>query len=108
MGEFVTVAKVAEIPPGAAAAFAVRGRMVGVFNVDGQFRAIDDICPHMGASLATGGIHEGIVVCPWHAWRFDTCSGAWCDNPRIKIDVFEVRVAEGEIQVRVTDEQARE
>lgn len=98
---FTTVAKVGEIAEGQAASFAVNGRMVAVFNESGNYSAIDDICPHMGASLATGHVEQGVVTCPWHAWRFKISDGTWCDNPRIKIDAFEVRVEGNEIQVRV-------
>ena len=96
---FVTVAKVGEIAPGRGEAYAVSGRMVAVFNDGGTYRAIDDFCPHMGASLAGGPLERGIVACPWHAWRFCIDDGAWCDNPRIRIDSFETRVVGDEIQV---------
>ena len=99
--DFVTVAKIGDIPSGQGQAFAVNGRMVAVFNEDGKFSAIDDFCPHMGASLAGGYLEAGIVTCPWHAWRFGIHDGRWCDNPKIKIDAFEVRVEGDEIQVRV-------
>jgi nitrite reductase (NADH) small subunit/3-phenylpropionate/trans-cinnamate dioxygenase ferredoxin subunit len=46
-----------------------------------------------------------VVTCPWHAWRFDICDGTWRDNPKIKIDAFEVRVEGDEIQVRVTEKE---
>ena len=101
MADFTTVAKVGEIPEGQGAAFAVHGRMVAVFLEQGEYRAIDDFCPHMGASLATGHLEQGVVTCPWHAWRFSVEDGAWCDNTRIKIDSFEVRVQGDEIQVRI-------
>jgi len=101
MSDFVTVAKVGEIAEGTGTAFAVNGRMVAVFNDGGTFFAIDDFCPHMGASLAGGYLEEGIVTCPWHAWRFCVQDGKWCDNPKVKVDNFEVRVHENEIQVRV-------
>jgi nitrite reductase (NADH) small subunit/3-phenylpropionate/trans-cinnamate dioxygenase ferredoxin subunit len=102
MSEFTTVAKTADIPEGEGRAFAVSGRMVAVFNEGGTFHAIDDFCPHMGASLAGGYMEDGIVTCPWHAWRFCIHNGEWCDNPRIKIDAFECRVEGDDIQVRVT------
>ncbi|HZL87715.1 MAG TPA: Rieske 2Fe-2S domain-containing protein [Pirellulaceae bacterium] len=101
MSDFVTVAKVGEIAEGTGTAFAVNGRMVAVFNDGGTFFAIDDFCPHMGASLAGGYLEGGIVTCPWHAWRFCVQDGKWCDNPKVKVDNFEVRVHENEIQVRV-------
>ncbi len=101
MSDFVTVAKVGDIPEGEGRAYPVNGRMVAVFNRGSEYCAIDDFCPHMGASLAGGWVEGNVVTCPWHAWRFNVCDGTWCDNPRIKIDSFEVRVEGDEIQVRV-------
>lgn len=99
-GDFVTVAKIGDIPEGRGAAYVVGERLVAVFNDCGTYFALDDICPHMGASLAPGEVHEGIVICPWHAWRFRLCDGAWADNPKLKVDRFDVRVVGDEIQVR--------
>jgi len=99
--DFVTVARVGEIPENQGRAFAVNGRMVAVFFQGGQYYAIDDFCPHMGASLSGGYVEDGVVACPWHAWRFSICDGTWCDNPRIKTDVLEVRVVGADLQVRV-------
>jgi nitrite reductase (NADH) small subunit/3-phenylpropionate/trans-cinnamate dioxygenase ferredoxin subunit len=101
MAEFVTVAKVGSIPDGHGATFVVGQRLVAVFNDGGRYYAIDDACPHQGASLGDGALTEGVVACPWHAWRFNVRNGTWCDNPRIKIETFSVRVADGEIQVGV-------
>ena len=100
--EFITVARVGDIPDGQGQAFAVSGRMVAVFNESGKYSAIDDFCPHMGASLAGGYLEMGVVSCPWHAWRFGIKDGTWCDNPKVKIDAFEVRVEGDEVQVKVT------
>jgi len=100
--EFVTVAKVGAIPEGEGVSFQVGKRLVAVFNRQGEYLAIDDLCPHMGASLGAGYMdEEGIVTCPWHAWRFNACNGKWADNPRLAVDTFEVRVVGEEIQVRV-------
>lgn len=98
---FVTVAKVGAIPEGQGMSFQVGNRLVAVFCHRGDYRAIDDLCPHMGASLGAGHVDdEGVVTCPWHAWRFNVCTGKWADNPRLGIDTFEVRVRGDEIQVR--------
>jgi nitrite reductase (NADH) small subunit len=99
MAEFVTVANVGAIPEGQGITAVVGERLVAVFNSDGEYFAIDDTCPHMGASLGAGDLYEGLVTCPWHAWRFKVSDGTWCDSPRIKIDSFEVRVEGNEIQV---------
>lgn len=103
MSDFMTVAKVGDIPEGKGGAFVVGQRMVAVFNVGGEYFAINDTCPHMGASLGAGDVEEGVVTCPWHAWRFRVSDGTWCDNPRIKTDRFEVRVQGDEVQVRVPE-----
>jgi nitrite reductase (NADH) small subunit/3-phenylpropionate/trans-cinnamate dioxygenase ferredoxin subunit len=101
MSEFQTVAKVGSIPPGTGRAFPVDGRVIAVFNDQGTYRAIDDFCPHMGASLASGDLEDSIVTCPWHAWRFDTRDGTWCDNRKIKISSYEVRLLGDDIQIKV-------
>jgi len=103
MSDFITVAKVGSIPEGQGASFTVGDRLVAIFNRGGEYYAIDDLCPHMGASLGAGQLdEEGAVTCPWHAWRFDVCDGTWRDNPRLKIDSFPVRVEGDEIQVCLT------
>ena len=102
MSEFVTVANVGDIPAGEGRAFEVNEQMVAVFHKgDNEYHAIDDMCPHMGASLASGFFDSSdcTVTCPWHAWRFDTTDGTWCDNRRLKVDVYEVRIEGDEIQV---------
>ncbi|MHB0955661.1 MAG: Rieske (2Fe-2S) protein [Pirellulaceae bacterium] len=101
MSEYTTVAKVGEIPEGRGARFEVAGRVIAVFNEGGEYFAIDDFCPHMGASLAEGEVERGVVTCPWHAWRFSIIDGTWCDNRRIRTDSFDVRVEGTDIQVRV-------
>ena len=99
--DYVTVAKVGAIAEGRGMTYTIGERLVAVFLSDGEYYAIDDLCPHMGASLAEGDVTQGVVTCPWHAWRFRVEDGTWCDNPRIKTRTFEVRVVGDEIQVCV-------
>ena len=99
-GDFVTVATVDEVGPGEGRAFPLGDQMVALFQIDGTFYAITDACPHMGASLAGGHFEDDVVTCPWHAWRFCVRDGTWCDNPKVKIDAYEVRVVGDDIQVR--------
>ena len=108
MSEFQTVAKVGDIPPNEGRSFAVNGTMVAVFLVDGEYRAINDFCPHMGASLAPGYVEEGAVTCPWHAWRFCTKDGLWLDNPQAELRsaTYPVRLQNDEIQVSVPEPDA--
>lgn len=66
---------IASLPPGSGRAFTVGERRIAVFNVDGKFHAIDDTCPHEGASLAEGSLEGTTVTCPWHAAEFDITTG---------------------------------
>lgn len=105
MSSFTTVARVGEIPEGQGITRTVNDKLVAVFLVDGEYFAIDDLCPHMGASLGAGYVEQHVVTCPWHAWRFDVRTGEWCDNRKLKIGAHEVRVVGDEVQVRLAPPQ---
>jgi nitrite reductase (NADH) small subunit/3-phenylpropionate/trans-cinnamate dioxygenase ferredoxin subunit len=101
MAEYVTVCREDELAEGQAKTVSVRGKLVALFRDGGRYYAIDDTCPHMGASLAGGFVENGIVTCSWHAWRFRLADGAWADNPRIKIGCYPVRVEGGTVQIEL-------
>ncbi len=103
MPDFLSVAKVGDIPEGEGRAFPVNGRLIAIFYVDGEYSAVDDICPHMGASLSVGHVEDKVVTCPWHAWRFCIKEGTWSDNPnsKLKLDCFQVRIEGEDIQLEV-------
>jgi nitrite reductase (NADH) small subunit/3-phenylpropionate/trans-cinnamate dioxygenase ferredoxin subunit len=101
MLEFHHVCRVEDLPEGAATTVVVRRKLIAVFRDGGRYFAIDDVCPHMGASLAGGYVENGTVTCPWHAWRFRLGDGAWADNPRIKIGSYPVRVSGDAVEVGV-------
>jgi nitrite reductase (NADH) small subunit/3-phenylpropionate/trans-cinnamate dioxygenase ferredoxin subunit len=100
MADFQTVCKTADIAEGEGKTVQLGKKLIAVFRTGGQFYAIDDVCPHMGASLSGGYLDKGIVTCPWHAWRFRITDGAWADNPRIKIGCYQVRVEGEDVQIQ--------
>jgi nitrite reductase (NADH) small subunit len=101
--EFHAVGPVGTIPEGEGRQFLVRSRVIAVFLKNGVYFAINDACPHMGASLAEGYLDDHAVICPWHAWKFNICDGLWLDNPKSKIctDTYPTRVVDGMIEVGV-------
>ena len=103
MSEFRTVCRVGDVKEGEGHAAMVNDKLVALFLHDGRYYAIDDVCPHMGASLSGGYVENGTVTCPWHAWRFRLCDGAWADYLKIKIGSYPVRVIGDEIQVQVPE-----
>ena len=106
MAEYRRVCRVGDLAEGEGKTVSVGDKLVAVFFAGGRYLAIDDTCPHMGASLSGGYVEDGIVTCPWHAWRFRLSDGAWADNPRIKIGCYPVQVLNGEIQVQVNSPDA--
>lgn len=92
MAEFKKVAEKHEIAAGQAKAVEVDGKRIAIFNIDGQFYAIDDSCAHQGGPLAEGEIEGMVVTCPWHAWTYDVTTGENTDDPECSVATYEVRV----------------
>lgn len=106
------LAKAGEIEPGECKIVTAMGREIGIFNVGGEYYALSNRCPHMGAELCKGWI-VGLVEpgepgqyklvrqgeflrCPWHGWEFDIRSGrSWCDPTRMRIRQYPVAVKPG-------------
>jgi 3-phenylpropionate/trans-cinnamate dioxygenase ferredoxin component len=75
MADFVKVASRSELLPGGKTLAEVDGRPIAVFNVDGSYYAIDDVCTHDGGPLAEGDLGGYEVQCPRHGARFDVRTG---------------------------------
>jgi 3-phenylpropionate/trans-cinnamate dioxygenase ferredoxin subunit len=107
------VAPTGEIPPGQHRLFEVEGKKIVLFNLDGEFFALADRCPHQGGSLSNGrqialiespcpGEYQydrkgEIIRCPWHAWEFDIRTGkSQFDPRRTKVRAFPACVEKGE------------
>jgi nitrite reductase (NADH) small subunit/3-phenylpropionate/trans-cinnamate dioxygenase ferredoxin subunit len=96
---FVPVGPVAEIVPGSSKTVVVEGREIAVFNVGGTFYAIENYCPHQGASLAEGWLDGTTITCPWHAWCFNLTDGTMTLGAFARVDPYDVRVEEGQVSV---------
>ena len=94
-GKRARVARVGDIAEGEARVVEVDGRTLALFNVGGSFYAIDNTCPHRGGPLGEGDLEGRIVLCPWHAWRWDVTTGNNANNPAVKVACYPVSV-EGE------------
>ncbi|MGH9778900.1 MAG: Rieske (2Fe-2S) protein [Candidatus Acidiferrales bacterium] len=99
MARFVKVAKVNEMPPGSAREFQADGRMIALFNVDGNFYAVDNTCLHRGGPLGQGTLEGEVVTCPWHGWQYNVKSGEAVFNEQIKVQCYEVKVEGDDICV---------
>jgi 3-phenylpropionate/trans-cinnamate dioxygenase ferredoxin subunit len=101
MAGWVEVARTGDIPVGGYKRVEVDGVALAVFNLDGQYYAIDDVCTHDGGSLSGGEVQGEEVVCPRHGARFAIKTGAVTAPPAYEpIHVFPLRVENGCVLVR--------
>lgn len=75
MAAFRKVATADQIPDGRGIAVEVEGRRVAIFNVEGQYRAIEAACTRHQAPLDKGFLEDGVLFCPWHGVEFDLEKG---------------------------------
>lgn len=111
----VRAASVDELGDGDRTLVHVDGTSVGVFNLDGEYYALANECPHQGGPVCTGRIggkivaeergvgerveervsEERVVACPWHGWEYDVETGEHVGNPRVALETYDV-VVDGE------------
>jgi 3-phenylpropionate/trans-cinnamate dioxygenase ferredoxin subunit len=106
------VAPVAEFPPGERKLVEAEGKRIVVFNLDGEYFALLDRCPHQGGSLCAGVLTGHVesstpgeyhysrrgemIRCPWHYWEFDIRTGkSWFDPKRVQVRQFKAAVETG-------------
>ena len=118
----VIVGPVDEIPPGSRRIVVpFRGRAgIGVFNVNGTYRALRNLCPHKSGPLCTGHVsgrivsaappsidNPGLAVerdgeiirCPWHLWEFDIATGVCLVDARARVKTYPVVVEDNQVVV---------
>ena len=101
MPEFHSVCRIDEVPPGQARRFVVDEQVIGLFNIDGDFYATDDSCPHAGASLSLGTVQGDEVSCRIHHWRFCVRSGKYLDAdfPMYNLRTYPTRLVDDQVEV---------
>lgn len=102
MVKSIKVARVGDLAPGSGTTVDVEGQRIALFNVQGTFYAIDDMCPHSGGPPGEGDLDGAIVTCPWHGATFDVRTGAVTGPPaRTDVRSFHVRVEGNDVLVEL-------
>lgn len=119
MNDRTRVCAVDDLAPGDRRIVTVSGREIGVFNVDGEFYALLNRCPHRGGPLCEGDVVPALVAewpgtgeridrrvtgdpsvtCPWHGWEFDLEDGVHLGDERLAVPTYEVVVEAGTVYV---------
>nr|WP_246024857.1 Rieske 2Fe-2S domain-containing protein [Paraburkholderia dinghuensis] len=103
MSREVPVATVDELAPGQRKLAFVDGRSIVLFNVAGSVHAIDNSCPHNGASLASGQLEGCLLRCPAHGLRFDLRTGCMPGAGGLSVKTFPVRTVDDKLVVILED-----
>ena len=102
MADFVKVANTNEIEPGQARLVNVKGKQIALFNVNGEFFALDNTCTHEEGPLAEGDISGPKVICPLHGATFDIRTGeVLCAPAYDDVARYNVRVTGADIEVEI-------
>lgn len=99
MAEFKKVTTKDQLAPGECTTVEVDGTAVALFNVGGEFYAIDNTCVHRGGPLGEGTLDDNVVTCPWHGWRYDVTTGVSVVNPAAKVAKYQVKVEGNDVLV---------
>jgi 3-phenylpropionate/trans-cinnamate dioxygenase ferredoxin component len=97
----VRLAAVEDVPVGRGRVVEAEGKELALFNVEGTLYALDNACIHRGGPLGEGDLEGRIVLCPWHAWRWDVTTGANANNPAVKMACYAVVVENGDVFVEL-------
>ena len=105
MGAFVKVGQVGDFREARGVVVRLDETKVAVFRIGDRWHAIQDSCPHMGASLGDGRVKDGRVECHWHGWTFDLLSGQGSMKSKqwLCAKIYEVRVDGEDVYVRRPD-----
>ncbi len=78
------------------------GDEIAVYNVDGEFYATDNSCPHRGAPLSEGVLCGHVIECGLHGWQFDVRTGE-CLTVRDTIKTYALKIEDGLLICEISD-----
>jgi len=100
-GQTITVGRAETIPPGQCASVDLpNGLELALYNVDGEFYATSNFCPHRGAPLSEGRLCGHTIECALHGWQFDVRTGE-CLTVTEPVESYAVIVEDGWLKVTI-------
>ena len=124
MSERIHVTAADELAPGDREIVATKHGSIGVFNIDGEYYALENTCQHQGGPVCTGKQQGAVeaefvapgerveesfseevpaIACPWHGWEYDVRTGHHLGDPdpAYKLDTFDVVEDDGDLYVEL-------
>lgn len=88
------------VPLGGMLRFDVDDDSFIITNIDQRLAVFRNQCVHQGRSLDGGVIDEGVLVCPWHGFRYDAASGECLSAPGVQLAQLPLRIDDGQVWIR--------
>lgn len=102
MSKKIKVASVSELTPGQYTSVEITGERIALFNIDGKFYALKDMCTHDGGILTGGTLKGYIIECPRHGAQFDVRTGAVVRMPAyVSVGTYTVSVEGGDVFINL-------
>lgn len=103
MSKWIDAGSTNEIPMGEFKTIENNGITIAIFNLAGNFYAIDDCCPHQHLPIADGLVEDFCITCPHHGAKFDMRTGERLSDPVCDdLTTYQVRIENNIIQVFIT------
>jgi len=100
MSDWIDVAAIEDFPPGTCRVVETGEAPIAVFNLDGRYYAVSNICTHEEAELSDGALDGEEIVCPLHGARFSVVTGKVLGPPAYEnLRTYAVRVTDGWVEV---------
>ena len=105
MAEYIKVGEISDINPGQRKLFELDEVTVALFNIDGQYYCIEDMCTHDSGPLADGELTGFALACPRHGALFDIRDGSVLSMPAVvPIPTYEVKIEGQDIYIESPDD----
>lgn len=106
MSQWMSVDAASAIPPGGHQVLETDDVRIAVFNIEGEFFAIEDLCTHDYSTLTGGDLDGAKIVCPLHGAEFCLRTGEALTPPAYEdVATFPVRVSDaGVVEVQLDDD----
>jgi 3-phenylpropionate/trans-cinnamate dioxygenase ferredoxin component len=101
MSQFVKATTTDQVRPGNPVGVKVDGVFVGIYKVEEEYYALNNICPHLGGMLSYGFQDDNVVTCPLHMWEFDVKTGECVWPGQERLATYPVKVEGADILVDV-------
>ncbi len=99
---FISVCPEEELPPGERLFLEIENKSIVIFNLAGDYYAIEDVCTHDDGPLGEGEVEDHQIICPRHGARFDIRTGEVLTLPAIQdVPAYHVRVVDGMIEIGI-------